>query len=204
MHRKFSLSHTTGFTAIEMLMVVAIIGVLSVSIARFQTGVWSLGRSSQAGLNAADQARRILNPMADQIRAAIPGATGAYDIESATATEIIFYSDINHDGLGERVRYFLSSGAIKSGVTYPSGTPSTYNTATETVRTLVSGVTSATVFSYYDANYTGSSSALSFPVTPSQVRLVKISFTVDSDPNKPPAPFAIETQITLRNVKDNL
>ena len=135
--------HNKGFTAVEMLMVVAIVGIISVAVARFQGNIFSFGRSSQSGLEAADQARRILNPMVDQMRTAIPGATGAYNIESATATEFIFYSDINHDGLGERIRYFLSGGSIQSGVIYPSGNPSVY-TGTETVRTLVSHVTSAT------------------------------------------------------------
>jgi hypothetical protein len=70
----------------------------------------------------------------------------------------------------------------------------------------VHDVVDSSIFEYYDSNYDGtaSSSALIFPVAPIEVRLVKITLDIDSDPNKPPEPFTVTTQVSIRNIKDNL
>ena len=85
----------------------------------------------------------------------------------------------------------------------PSGSPLAY-TATETITTLLSNVTNASIFSYYNSSYDGTTAALTTPIDVSAVRLVKITATIDDDPARPPAPTTFTTQISLRNVKDNL
>jgi len=36
------------------------------------------------------------------------------------------------------------------------------------------------------------------------VRLVKITIVIDKDPQTPPGPMTLTTQISIRNLKDNL
>lgn len=62
---------------------------------------------------AIDEARRGIETMVKEIRGAKEGEDGSYPIEMAGDKEFIFYSDIDRDGVTERVRYFL--GAANSG-----------------------------------------------------------------------------------------
>ena len=93
---------------------------------------------------------------------------------------------------------------MQKGVIIPTGSPLDYDPATEKITTLLTNVTNSSIFGYYDKNYEGTTAALSSPVNISAVRLIKITVTVDKDPNKPPAPTTFSTQISFRNLKDNL
>ena len=117
-----------------------------------------------------------------------------------------FYSNVDDDSFKERVRYFLDGTTLKKGIIKPSGTPLTYNPADEAVSELIHGVANATtsIFSYYDKNYDGTNQALIEPIDIATVRLVKITIVTDKDPQTPPGPMTLTTQISIRNLKDNL
>lgn len=59
-------------------------------------------------------------------------------------------------------------------------------------------------FEYFDTNYTGTSSPLVQPVSPSTVRLIRINQRIDIDPNRSPVPVIFTVQASLRNLKTNL
>jgi hypothetical protein len=62
------------------------------------------------------------------------------------------------------------------------------------------------IFEYFDSSYDGSATApaLIFPVTPINIRLVRITVKIDSDPLQSPDEFIVTTQVSVRNAKDNL
>ncbi len=177
----------------------AVIGTVAASIATFQADTFKLGGTVENSLMAADQARRLMRPMADEIRAMQISDAGAYPLESAADNEIVFYSDIDDDSSSERVRYFVEDGTLKKAVTEPSGTPAEY-VAEETITSLVENISSTTTFYFYDSTYDGLSDPLVSPPDPSEVRLIKVSFTIESDPNRAPIPLTVTTQIALRNI----
>jgi len=142
--------------------------------------------------------------MTSEIRTASIADTGAYVIGLATASAFIFYADIDSDGLKEKIRYFLNGPLLQKGVVKPVGSPLTYNEANEVISTLVSNITNTSIFDYYDKNYTGTETPLVFPVNIALVRLVKITLTVDKDANRTPEPITFSTQISIRNLKDNI
>lgn len=195
-----------GFTLIEIVVTVAVVGVIAIVAGSFNRDSISFSRIFQSGLNASDEARRILRPMSNEIRSASPSSAGAYAIESATSTSFIFFSDIDGDGLKERVRYYLSGTTLKKGVIKPSGIPAVYSSGSEVITDIVHGIQNGAtpIFDYYDSSYDGTISALSQPVNISIVRLIKITFIIDTDTSKPPAATTISTQVSFRNLKDNL
>ena len=102
-----------GFTLIETIVVIAvftlIMGALFGSILMlYRTHDYTWQQSM-----AIEEAKRGIETMVKEIRAARTGEDGSYPIEKAEDKEFIFYSDIDGDGKVERVRYFL--GTANSG-----------------------------------------------------------------------------------------
>jgi len=131
---------------------------------------------------------------------------GSYPIETAGITAFTFFSDINSDGLKERIRYFLSGTTLMKGVIVPLGSPLQYLSNTEVLTEIVHNVRngSTPIFTYYDSSYNGSTSPLSQPVSILSVRLVMITLILEGDPNRQPAPITVTTEVSIRNLKDNL
>lgn len=194
-----------AFTLVEILVAVAIFSLIIVAIGSFQADIFSLNTIIQAGLENQNEAKKVIRPFANEVRSASQSNLGAYPIKLASSTAFTFYSDIDNDNLKEEVRYFLEDGNFKKSVIEPSGEPLSYNPSDAQIINIVHDVTNANIFEYYDSSYDGTSTStpLAFPVTPSDVRLVKVQLIIDSNPDKPPAPLYVTTQVSIRNLKDN-
>lgn len=196
----------TGITLLEVIITMAILSLVLGLIGSFARDLFFYEDVFTGGLTSYDEARKILQPITSEIRSASPSSLGSYPLEKTGQTEFIFFADIDNNGIKERVRYFLSDNIMKRGVIIPSGNPLQYLSANETISDIIHGIRndSVPVFDYYDSNYNGSTAPLNHPVSVLDVRLVKISLILDEDPNKPPAPMTVTTQVSIRNLKDNL
>lgn len=194
-----------GMTLVELMVSVAIFAVISIVIATFSSNVFSLNSVVQNGLTAQQDARQVVKKIAAELREASPSASGAYPIEIASTSEIIFYGDADNDGSKEKIRYYLSQLTLKQDIVKPTGNPPVYSGGT-TTRNIINDVRNATtsIFTYYDNNYDGTTAALSFPVDIPSIRLIKINLAIDRDPYRSPVPIYVNTQVTIRNLKDNL
>ena len=195
-----------GFSLVEIIVVVAMASLFIFVISSFGENLGVLqnlvGQKLQSRADI-DQAMQI---MSTEIRSAGPSSVGAYAVNSASTSTFSFYSDIDKDGLFERVRYFFSTSTVQKGVVKPSGNPLQYATSTEIVTAAVNYVlfsSSTQLFNYYGANYTGSGSPLAVPIDLSQVRIVKVSFYADVNPGKSPQPLFFSNEIDLRNLRSN-
>lgn len=199
-------SQTQGLTLVELLVAISATIILLVAVVAFQQDVFSLSRALDASLTAQHDARQVLKTFASELRSASPSSTGAYPLGTVEPTSLIFYSDIDDDGLKERVRYELEGSVLKKGIIRPTGNPPVYLPANEEVSEVVHDVVAGTttVFAYFDEGYDGTTAALAVPVTTTDVRLVQISFDIDSDPARPPSPLHFTSQVSIRNVKENL
>jgi prepilin-type N-terminal cleavage/methylation domain-containing protein len=195
-----------GFTLVEILISVAILSGILILFTAFQSNVFSLNRSLQSSLQSQSEIKKIIRPFSNEVRSATQSNLGAYPIATADSDEFSFYVDTDNDGLRERIRYFLEDGQFRKGTIVPSGDPLVYNPSDEKIIKVIHNVINTEIFSYYDSGYDGTaeSVALSTPVSPTDVRLIKIEVIVDDDPNKSPAPVTATTQVSMRNLKDNL
>lgn len=196
----------SGFSVIEALVGIFIFTLIGLAVYSFQRDVFSLNRIISGSLIAQDEARRALKSMSAEIRTASPSSLGAYPLVQTATSSFIFYSNIDSDSFKEQVRYFLDGTTLKKGIVKPSGSPLTYNLANETISELIHDVANADmpVFYYYDKNYDGTTQPLAEPIEVVAVRLVKITVVIDKDQQQPPAPTTLTTQISMRNLKDNL
>jgi len=201
---KNTIHNQKGFTLMELMIGVSIFVLIMGVLTMFSRNIWIYSSYVSTGLSDANNGRSTLKTMVSEIRTASTADTGAYIIAQATATAFTFYSDIDNDGLKERVRYFLNGTQLQKGTLKPTGSPLTYVTANEKITTLIPSVTNSTIFNYYDENYDGTTSALTTPINIPLVRLVKITINIDKDPNRAPVTTTFSTQVSIRNLKDNL
>jgi len=196
----------SGFSVIEVLVSIFILSLIGLAVYSFQKDVFSLNRIISGSLTAQDEARRALKSMSAEIRTASPSSLGAYALLQTTPSSFSFYSNIDGDSFKERIRYFVEGTILKKGVIKPTGSPLAYNPTNEVVSDLVHDIIDAgtSIFSYYDTNYDGTTQPLSEPINISAVRLVKITIMIEKDPQTPSGPMTLTTQISMRNLKDNL
>lgn len=162
-----------GFTLIELLITVVLVSILLGAVWM----VYSVGfktfytQRTRTGVRA-EVGRTFIN-IAGELRQAT-------SITGAQATNLSFTLDSDNNGIDEMLQYTWSAVA---------GEP--LNRISSVTTSVVNSVNSLT-FSYYDAN----NNLLSFPVTPSQVRLVAIDIIVtDKDET-----FHLRSNIELRNL----
>lgn len=195
-----------GFSVIETLVTIFILTLVGMAVWTFQKDVFSLNSNISSSLDAQQEARKAFKAMSAEIRSISPSSTGSYPIAEASSTSFTFYGDIDNDGLKERLRYFLDGSALKKGVLKPNGNPLAYNPINEIVAEIVRDIANGAtpIFDYYDTNYDGTTAPLAQPVSVIATRLVKMTFIIDKNPLRPPAPITMTTQVSMRNLKDNL
>ncbi|MBM3261104.1 prepilin-type N-terminal cleavage/methylation domain-containing protein [Candidatus Kaiserbacteria bacterium] len=197
----------SGISLIEVMISVAIISIVASVAVILLKDTYSLNRMISGSLTAQGEGRRAIKMMSAEIRVASPSNLGAYAIAQAATSSITFYSNVDGDSYKEQVRYFLQGTTLKKGVIKPSGTPLAYGAAQEQISEVVHDVSAsstAPIFSYYNEDYDGTTAPLASPVNIAAVRLVKVMIIIDKDPQKSPGPLILTTQISMRNLKDNL
>ncbi|MDP2741176.1 MAG: type II secretion system protein [bacterium] len=195
-----------GFSMIEIIVVIFILGLIGTSVWTFQSDIFSLNNILSGNITSQEEARNSFKAMTAGIRSISPSSLGAYPLYEVNPNSFTFYSDIDDDGLKERIRYFLSGNILKKGVLKPSGNPLVYNTANEVISEIIHNISngSTPIFDYYDTDYDGTTAPLSQPVNIIAVRLVKITVIVNSNSSNPPILITFTTQVSMRNLKDNL
>lgn len=196
-----------GFSLFEILFVLTIVPAIIFVISGFSANLNTLQSFLNRKLQSRQDVDQAFQIMTTEIRSAGPSSLGAYPIDSASTSSFTFYSDINKDGLFERVRYFLAAtSTIQKGVIKPSGNPLVYATSSEIITTAVSNVvvsTSTILFSYYDFNYTGVEPPMSYPLDISKIRVVKFSVNVSLNASSTPTPEFFSGTVFMRNLKSN-
>ncbi|MBI2033756.1 MAG: prepilin-type N-terminal cleavage/methylation domain-containing protein [Candidatus Liptonbacteria bacterium] len=193
-----------GFTFIEVVIVIAIFVVIFTVIASFGENTSLLSNLINKSLQAEQDLRQTFQVIVTEIRSAGPSSLGAYPIESAATSSFAFFSDIDEDGVFERVRYFVGTSTLEKGVIEPIGNPLVYATSSESVKIAVNYLLMASsTFEYYDANYTGLEASLSTPIDVTKIRIVKVTVTADVNPGAAPKPVTFTNIINVRNLRSN-
>jgi type II secretory pathway pseudopilin PulG len=202
-----SLRTQNGMTLIEVVVTFSIVTVILIVATTFLTDTFSFNRRISDTLEITGDARRALKTMISEIRITSPSSLGAYPLSQTATSSFVFYGNVDDDAHKERVRYFREGTTLKRGVVNPTGNPLVYDLNTEVVAQIAKNVVNektVPIFSYYDSTYSGTGSALSGAFDISTVRLVKIDLVIDSSGTSTATSDIFTSQISMRNLKDNL
>ena len=176
-------------TLVEIVVVIGILVLIMIAVSSFQVNILKNTKSSQDSLSNLEDAKTILRTMVNELRIASQSDNGDYPIVEASTSTLIFFSDIDHDGSQEQVKYFISDNDLKKDI---------IKSTNETVLTLSNNITNdahTLVFEYFDSIYDGSGSSLVQPVAPTNVSLIKINLMISK---------LYTAQVSLRNINDNI
>jgi prepilin-type N-terminal cleavage/methylation domain-containing protein len=197
-----------GFTLIEVVITIAIFTILIFLVSAMLNDIFVNSNQELISMSNIDQARSVLSTFTNEIRNSVIGSDGSYPLAEAGNSEIIFFTNLGiSNSTVNRIRYYISGSTLYKGIVQPSGNPLSYNLTNEKVITVAAGVAtgSATLFSYYDGNYSGSGNPLAQPVNISQIRYIKMNLQVKNNITKNDASsFSVTAGAALRSLKDNL
>jgi prepilin-type N-terminal cleavage/methylation domain-containing protein len=190
-----------GFTLVEMLVVIFITGIVGIAINSMVVNFYKTNAYLLEGTKALDSAHRGLSTSFIDLREASYGDDGSYPIKTVSTSSITFFSDVDNDGVVEKIRLYLSSGSFYRGVTESTSTPPTYTGQPETsilIANYVRNSTSTPIFKYYDASgFLLSSSTI--PI--SSIASISTSLMVDLNPLRAPDILILQETATLRNIR---
>jgi len=186
-----------GFTLLEILVTMTIFSLVIFISTNFIMTSFKSTRFVSEQEQAISNARRAMDVTKKEIRGANSSEQGDYALSIIESDNFSFYSDVDDDGEMEKIRYFLSGSNLLKELTEP-GPLKDYSEAPSTV--VISQYMNnqeENVFTYYDQNYNQTTLI-------NEVRLVNISLKINVTPSIAPNDYYVETDITLRNLKDNL
>jgi prepilin-type N-terminal cleavage/methylation domain-containing protein len=197
-----------GFTLIEVLVTMSIFIVLIFGATAMLSDIFTNQKQQLQSLSNIDQARAATFKFTNEIRDAVTGSDGAYPLNLATSSQIIFYSSFGSgNGIINRIRYYVSGNVLYRGVVSPAGSPLAYDLSSEKTSQVQASLANENfpVFSYYDGNYDGSGNALSQPININNVRFVKINLIVQNQISPgDTSVFSTSAGAAIRSVKNNL
>ena len=195
----FKLKNQKGVTIMEMIVVLGIVGLIIEGVYLFINEGYKNWRYSRDQATAQDNVRIASDRIIQEIREIQRAESGANFIESATSSSLIFYSNVDADSDIERVKYYISGTDFYKGVIDPVENEGqiTYPAGNEIVNKRASYIRNTNIFTYYD--FEGS-----VTTEINDIRQVHIKFVVDYDTSKIPSAITLETDATLRNIRDNL
>lgn len=196
-----------GFTLVEVLMS----GFILVLIGFLLTRILYIVNQNQLQVFRQyiniDQANENVQQIVKELRTARDGDNGAFVFEQAQDQSLIFYSDIDFDGLTEKVRYYINGTIFYKGVIKGTGYPVSYPQAEEKVIILADNVRNGVtpIFYYYNSDWPSDTvnNPLPFNKRLSDTKLIQIYLRINSQID-PKSDYIAQSYTQVRTLKDNL
>lgn len=199
----FNKLNKKGYTLLEITIVMAIFVTLSIVAYDFVISGLKAGIFGYEQDTAITNARRVINSINKQIRGAEQSDRGDYLLDTVATNTLTFFSNIDTQSDIEKISYFIDGLNFKKVIIKPTGTPLEYSNANAVTSTVASYVNnkSVPVFTYYDTN----NNIISDPtVNKRHIRLIHIYLRINITPDRAPKDYDIDSDVQIRNLKDNL
>lgn len=197
-----------AMTLVEMLVAIGVVAIVMQGFTFLLIKTWDTNKFILEEGLASAAVSRATNKIVIQLRGVQQADNGDYPIASGSNFDLVFYCDIDDDGVVEKVHYFLDlvTDQLKQGVSDPLPTnPVTYpagDSAVTVVANYIVNTNTDPVFYYYNKNYPGDTvnNPLSTPVTVGAIQMVRIHLLINIDPVHAPNNVNMESFVDLRNL----
>ena len=197
-----------GLTLIEMVIAIAVALIVMEGFTYMLLKTWDTNKFILEEGLASAAASRATNRIVIQLRGVQQSDNGSYPVVSADDFDFTLYTDIDDDGVVERVHYFLDqvNDQLKVGVTDPNtAVPVAYPAGDTTVTVMTNYVVNEAtdpVFFYYNGDYPSDTinNPLTTPASVGNIQLIKIHLFVNINPVHAPDNINIESFVDLRNL----
>src|SRR5450759_4956287 len=145
-----------GFTLTELMISLTLMGFVLTAAYLLLNTVSLDSNLVQARSQAAEENRHAMEVISTEIRQAVEAVPsyGTFDSSTLSATYCTVYSDIDRDGVPEKVSYYVQNGKLMKAAYQPGSEFWPYNfSATQMAgypKVVCSGVTNTDVFTYFD------------------------------------------------------
>jgi len=201
-------NNQSGFTIIEMTVVIFGFTLIIWGLVGLYSNIFTFSNQQSGLLSDAEAARNVTFNIVGQLRNAQTGQNGAYPLDTAGTSTIIFYGTTGNSSNVQRIRYYEQSGKLYEGLTnYNNGS---YNTSTELSTMVLQDLannSSTPLFYYYTGAYIGSSTqaSLSQPVSVTAVTFVNVQLPIYNKAGvKNSNTYTVTASAAIRNLKTNL
>lgn len=201
-------TNISGFTLVETSIASVLLLAIGAGILGLQVVIGNLQLKTFSSFTNVESGIGAVRQMVQELRTARAGDNGAFLIESALGSSITFYSDIDADGLVEKVTYTQSGTNITKSVINPTGYPVTYPPNAATTITIVDSLRngSTPLFTYYNEDWPEdtTNNPLPTPANLTQIKLVRVYMRLNSLANDTLNDYVIDSSAQIRMVKTNL
>lgn len=188
-----------GFTLVEVIMAVAIFSLLMLAMNALFISLYRQQGVDTAITKRTQSMNYVLGTISRELRGSNRGEDGSFFIAEAGGNSLTFYSDINKDGLTEKISYALDGTDLKKTITEP-GSSSLYAGAGVSFVVCPEIQNGGTpIFTYYNKSYTGSEAPMPLPVKALDISMIGVSLTANNVSQNKSYPLHVETKIQLRN-----
>ena len=197
-----------AMTLVEMLVAIGIVLIVMEGFSFLLIRTWETNKFILEEGLASAAVSRSTNKMVIQLRGVQQADNGDYPIVSGDDFDLVFYGDIDDDGVIEKVHYFLDldTDQLKQGVSDPLATnPVTYPAGDSTVTIIANYIVNENTdpaFYYYNANYPSDvvNNPLTTPATVGAIQMIRVHLLINIDPIRAPNNVNMESFVDLRNL----
>lgn len=164
-----------GFTILEIILGLLIMTLITMTLFLLTINLGNFNTYFTFGLGSYRDVQLTLTEIKKELTSAQNSNLGSYFLEEASSSRITFYSDINNDGLIEKISYFIENNQLKKSIITPTGTPLTYDPNQAKIKTVVNNlISNQGMFNYFDKNFQTT-------IDVAKIRLIKINLKVQTD-----------------------
>lgn len=197
-----------AMTLVEMLVAIGVVLIVMEGFSFLLIRTWETNKFILEEGLASAAVSRSTNKMVIQLRGVQQADNGDYPIVSGDDFDLVFYCDIDDDGVVEKVHYFLdlATDQLKQGVSNPLATnPVTYPAGDSTVTIVANYIVNENTdpaFYYYNANYPSDvvNNPLTTPATVGAIQMIRVHLLINIDPIRAPNNVNMESFVDLRNL----
>ena len=153
-------SKQKAFTLVETIVVIGLFTILALGLNTLFIHIFKTSQNNLSTMDNIDHVDSIVMTFNQEIRSATIGTDGSFPFNQANDTSLIFFSNYRQaSNTVAEIHYYLANNIL-----YKNGTALLENVPNDNP-----------LFSYYDQNYTGSSTPLTQPIDVSQIKYVTLN-----------------------------